>query len=429
MSTVRMLPAKDRSVSSAPYAGTGPITEYRIAGNPGLVLVVAKPNLSGDSRRTWRCYYSITENGRRHRRKVRLGLYPATTFADARASAARLMSDVDHGSDPFAETKKRIQVAERAQLTFTDLVEDYLEDRRCLVSIAEIERELRKDVLPMVGNRRPADITPADIDRVASALLLPGRDSKVMARRIVVRLKALYSYALLDAPSLAEKYAIVTNPAANIGRRRPGTEGKFGRPKPRTRVMTDDEIICFWKALDGSDMRPETRQTLKLVLVTAQRPGEVRQARKTDIRLSSETPHWTIPADHAKNGRSHVVPLSPLAGSLIKEAAERNPVSGLLFPGPRQAEAAADNVVLPTAMANLFRNHLPNSDPATPHDLRRTAATGMRAIGISRDVVSLVLNHASVGVTAQHYDHHDALVERREALLRWGAHIEALLAK
>lgn len=429
MNAIRMLPAKDRSVASAPYEGIGQATEYRIAGNPGLILIVAKPSRSGALRRTWRCYYSVTENGKRHRRKVRLGLYPATTLADARTSAARLMSEVDHGCDPFAEARKRIDVAERAKLTFAGLVDDYLKERADLVTIAEIERELRKDVLPALGHRRPAEITPADVDRVASALLLPGRDTKVMARRIVARLKALFSYALLDAPSLAEKYEIVTNPAANIGRRRPGTEGKFGRPRPRTRVMTDDEIWLFWNALDTSDMRPETRLSLKLVLVTAQRPGEVRQARKADLHLSSQTPHWTIPADHAKNGRAHVVPLSPLACAMIAQAAERNPSSSLLFPGPHAEDVPADKVVLPTAMANLFRKHLSTAVPATPHDLRRTAATGMRKIGIARDVVSLILNHASVGVTALHYDHHDAQAERREALIRWSAHVELLLTK
>lgn len=144
MNAIRMLPAKDRSVASAPYEGIGPATEYRIAGNPGLILVVAKPNRSGAFRRTWRCYYSATQNGKRHRRKIRLGLYPATTLADARASAARLMSEVDHGRDPFAEARKRIDFAERPRLTFADLVEDYLKEWTGLVT-SDAHRSMVRD--------------------------------------------------------------------------------------------------------------------------------------------------------------------------------------------------------------------------------------------------------------------------------------------
>jgi integrase len=42
---------------------------------------------------------------------------------------------------------------------------------------------------------------------------------------------------------------------------------------------------------------------------------------------------------------------------------------------------------------------------ATPHDLRRTAASQMTSIGISRLVVSKILNHAEPGITAV-YDRH-----------------------
>ena len=78
-------------------------------------------------------------------------------------------------------------------------------------------------------------------------------------------------------------------------------------------------------------------------------------------------------------------------------------------------------------MANLFRSHLADLPSATPHDLRRTAATGMRALGVPRETVSLVLNHASVGVTAQHYDHYEGMPERRDALTRWAAHLEHII--
>jgi integrase len=433
----RTLPAKDRSISAAQYLKAGSsgksekahATEYRIADNPGLVLVVMQSKANEQSRRIWRCHYSVTRDGQRHRRKMRLGTYPFTTLADARATAATIMAEVDRGGDPFVDRKKVAAAEQRARLTFANLVDDYLEERRGLASAAEIERELRKDAIPVLGSRRPAEITPADIDRLASTLLEPERDTKVMARRLISRLKALFSYALLDAPSLAEKYGLVTNPAASVGRRRPGSEGRFGRPKPRTRVLLDAEIRAFWHALNASNMRQGTQLALKLGLVTAQRPGELRLARKTELHLELPQPLWIIPSEHSKNKRPHVVPLSPLACRLFTEALaiDRGSASHLVLPGPDGADVPAAKTVIPTAMASLFRSHLSNLMPATPHDLRRTATTGMRALGVTRETVSRILNHASVGVTAQHYDHHEAMPERRNALFKWCAHLELIL--
>ncbi len=55
----------------------------------------------------------------------------------------------------------------------------------------------------------------------------------------------------------------------------------------------------------------------------------------------------------------------------------------------------------------------------TPHDLRRTAASGMTSFGASRLVVSKILNHVEQGVTRV-YDRHSYDLEKREALDAWG---------
>jgi integrase len=62
-----------------------------------------------------------------------------------------------------------------------------------------------------------------------------------------------------------------------------------------------------------------------------------------------------------------------------------------------------------------------------PHDLRRTAASHMTSMGISRLVVSKILNHVERGVTAV-YDRHSYDAEKRQALVRWGARLEQILA-
>ncbi|HLJ18649.1 MAG TPA: tyrosine-type recombinase/integrase, partial [Stellaceae bacterium] len=61
------------------------------------------------------------------------------------------------------------------------------------------------------------------------------------------------------------------------------------------------------------------------------------------------------------------------------------------------------------------------------HDLRRTAATSMGKLGVSRFVISRVLNHADSSVTGV-YDRYEYLAEKRHALEAWSGYLENLIA-
>ena len=63
----------------------------------------------------------------------------------------------------------------------------------------------------------------------------------------------------------------------------------------------------------------------------------------------------------------------------------------------------------------------------TPHDLRRTAASGMASLGINRLVIAKILNHVETGITAV-YDRHSYDAEKRHALEAWAAHLESILS-
>jgi integrase len=66
----------------------------------------------------------------------------------------------------------------------------------------------------------------------------------------------------------------------------------------------------------------------------------------------------------------------------------------------------------------------------TAHDLRRTAASAMAALGIDRVVVGKVLNHATVdrdSITGSVYDRHGYEPQKRQALERWAAKLEAIV--
>jgi integrase len=165
------------------------------------------------------------------------------------------------------------------------------------------------------------------------------------------------------------------------------------------------------------------RLALKLQLVAGQRKGEVIGAEWDEFDFEGQV--WTIPAEKAKNGMLHRVPLSPLALTVLEEikAANGNRQTIWLFPSPRR-----EGPITGPAVDHAMRGHRDalGTGGATPHDLRRTAASHMTSIGISRLVVSKILNHAEPGVTSV-YDRHSYDREKRAALDTWSARLEEIV--
>ena len=83
----------------------------------------------------------------------------------------------------------------------------------------------------------------------------------------------------------------------------------------------------------GCDACPGIRLALELLVLTATRSGEVRNARWPAIDRHGAV--WTIPAARMKNGREHRVPLAGRALEVLDEARELAAAAGWVFPSPR----------------------------------------------------------------------------------------------
>jgi integrase len=69
---------------------------------------------------------------------------------------------------------------------------------------------------------------------------------------------------------------------------------------------------------------------LRFAILTAGRSGEVRLARWDEIDLAAGL--WSIPADRMKARKPHVLPLSPQACDVLREA-EKHRCGPYVFPG------------------------------------------------------------------------------------------------
>ena len=286
------------------------------------------------------------------------------------------------------------------------------------------------------GKRKARDIRRRDV-----ILLLDGiveRGAPIGANRTLGIIRRMFNFAVA-------RDILDTTPVAMV--KAPAKENR------RDRILSADEMRTLWNGLEDAAMSPAIKLVLKLQLVTAQRKGEIIGAAFSEFDLEEKA--WTIPAARAKNGVTHRVPLSPLALSLIKEAqvlvnedasrrrAQLPPELTILepkwlFPSPR-----GDAHVAPRAVNHaLWRACMPpeqrpqaarfSKAPAigltniVPHDLRRTAASGMTALGINRLVVSKILNHVDNSVTAI-YDRHGYDAEKRQALEAWGRRLQEII--
>ena len=131
---------------------------------------------------------------------------------------------------------------------------------------------------------------------------------------------------------------------------------------------------------------------------------------------------WTIPGELAKNGRSHRVPLSRPVLAILDEARRWGNGGQELFPSPSRAGS------MQYAQKAVERIRKAAGVEFTEHDLRRTAASHMTSMGISRLTVGKLLNHVETGVTAV-YDRHSYDREKRDALEELGRRLAEIVTQ
>jgi integrase len=358
--------------------------------------------VSTRGRKSWIYMYRFDGRARR----MTLGTYPPLTLANARVLQAKAKESKEKGEDPgVAHIAERR--AERQAHTVADLVEEYLEKhaRPNKRSAAADERTLQKEIIPVWGRRKAKEITRRDIITILDNVV--DRGSPVMANRLLALLRRMFAFAV-------ERDILGATPCVLI--KAPTKE------TPRDRVLSSTEIATFWHGLEKASMAPLTRLALQLMLVTAQRRNEVVSAPWSEFSLSEGV--WEIPAARSKNGSAHRVPLSFLACDLLNQVQERGRGSLWLFPSPQ-----ADGLMDPTSVTRAMRVNLSRIgvENATPHDLRRTAASHMTEMGIQRLVVSKVLGHSDGSVTAI-YDRFEYGPQKKQALDAWSARLEEIIS-
>lgn len=257
-------------------------------------------------------------------------------------------------------------------------------------------------VLPTLGNKRVADLKVTDVDRLLSKKIDSGLSSST-----VRRIRAVLAQCL----DQGIRWSVVSSNVASLSR-----APKMVRAEGRT--LTPAQAKHFMTCLKGQ----RNGALYALMLSTGLRRGEVlglmwkdldvesgvlkvkRQLkREDDVLLTSDT-------KTARSRRSVNLPAPMLAGLLEHAERQKSEKRTLGRSWTNSGYIFTSTVGTPIEPRNLNREFKTICNDAGlgdwhPHELRHSAASLMLAQGVKLQVVSQVLGHASIRMTADVYGH------------------------
>jgi integrase len=174
----------------------------------------------------------------------------------ARAEARRLLGLVAAGADPAAERSARKEAPTVAELAELFLAE-HVETKRKPRTAREYRRLIENVILPALGRKRVADVTRTDVARLHHAR----RATPTEANRALALLSTMFNFSerVGERPD-------GSNPCRHVER--------FPQRR-RERFLSEDELARLGDALAAYTGSPYHVATIKLLIFTGARLGEV----------------------------------------------------------------------------------------------------------------------------------------------------------
>ncbi|MFQ2572629.1 tyrosine-type recombinase/integrase [Aeromonas caviae] len=353
-----------------------------------------------------------------------LGGYPAMTLAKARQAHGKAAELVKQGIDPLTVTKQA-KVKNIEMPTLGEIYRDWLAMRAKSKPIGprtlrDYEGTFARHIESAIGNTRVCDLSRAVLYEHFRQV-----ETAEGARKGLIVLNQCLDHAVLQGH-------IEINPTRLL---KPAMFGA-SMPPPRERWLTRDELRLLWAALEqatagGGSMAAGGRgiasnvvlslavaNCLRLITLTAVRRSEAVGMRWD--QLNGE--RWTIP--ETKNGRAHVVTLCPLALEIIDRQRELSQGS-FVFESTSKAGHQITGDAVTRALERVRLKYLAELVPFSPHDLRRSVATGAAEyLDAPERLIELMLNHVPKDRLIRTYQVGQQAEKLRALFMRWGDFIQ-----
>ena len=367
--------------------------DFTLHDGDGLFLLI---KTSG--KKLWRFRYQRPASS--NRTNLSLGSYPALTLAVARQMRDQYLSLLAQGIDP---QKQQEEVSEQRQIELDSIfsvvagrwfqlksksvTEDYAKD---------IWRSLEKDVFPAIGEI-PVQLLKARTI-VESLEPIKARGALETVRRLVQRINEIMIYAvntgLIDA-----------NPASGVGM-------AFERPKKQNMpTLRPEELPKLMRSLFMSNLSIPTRCLIEWQLLTLVRPSEASGARWAEIDFDNRL--WTIPAERMKAKRTHLIPLSDQALTVLKVMRSISANREFIFPSRNDPKQPMNSQTANAALKRIgYRGKL------VAHGLRSIASTALNEAEFNADVIEAALAHKISNEIRSAYNR-STYLEQRKILMNW----------
>jgi len=370
---------------------------YKLTDGGGLYLQVSP---AGGKHWRWRYEFQGKE------KTYTIGSYPDTRLPDARSERDDARKVLKSGRDPSKE-KKILKAVARIDpnQTFEATARDWFDQRKDLWTeqyAVDVWRSLERDVIPSIGHMPINDLTPPIV--LAVLREIEDRGAVETAHRVRQRMSDVFVHAIASGYGVADPAAIVA-PAL-----RPVVRGR----QPAITDLHDARAMI--RKVETEDAHPVTLLALRLLYLTAVRPGELRYARWEEFEdMEGDAPLWRIPAARMKKKREHLVPLSRQAVEVLRAL---HPLSGRwphLFPNTRRPR----QVISENALGYLL-NRAGFHQRHVPHGFRATFSSSMNEMyPEDRQVIDIMLAHIMKDRVEGAYNRSVHLSRRRELAQIW----------
>lgn len=348
----------------------------------------------------WRLKYRFGGTEKR----LAFGVYPEVGLKAARDLANEARKALKSGSDPGELRKaERARVVQETVNTLEAVSRDWMTHqaaRWAPVTRDRIRASLEADVFPSLGARPIASLKPGEI--MAAVKAIETRGAADQADRVLKRVKAVFRWAVTHE-------RIESNPMVDL------VPSEIFKPRHVTHraALADKDLPEFLAKLDAYEGDPHTLNALRLLILTATRPGETRGARWAEFDIDAAL--WVIPPGRMKMKIEHRVPLSRQAVAVMRTMQTLTGGGDLVFPSPFYPSQALSENTFNSALARLgFKG------TATAHGFRALFSTVANECNWNPDAIERQLAHVERnGVRAAY--HRSTYLDDRAKLMQWWA--------
>ncbi len=372
---------------------------YKLTDGQGLYLEVM-PTGS----KLWRLKYRYADKEKR----LAFGIYPAVSLQQARQRRTEARELLADGVDPGTERKAAKQAQKVDGVTFEALALEwyaYNSPRWAESTSYKAKLYLENDLIPGIGSRPVKSITRPEL--VALVRKVEARGTLNAAGKIRQWLHQIYRFGLATG-------AVDSNPATDLDV--VAAPAKAARHHPHVTFAELPELLAN---IDSTNINTLTRCAIRLLTLTAVRPGELRAAPWSEFDLEAAT--WTIPKERMKARRPHVVPLPRQALAILRQLQEITGHYPLVFAGQQNpARPMSENTV------NKALRLMGYEGRQTGHGFRHLLSTELNGRGYNKDWIERQLAHGDTDEIRATYNHAAYLEQRREMMQAWADSIDAL---